>query len=191
MLSVPWNSLAQPINVRKMSLLPLPSMAVFCPLSKAPKEEYLNQLHSFLSNNETLKPLLAAAKDLEKTWSIFAKHRADIAEMDGGPKSIKALAHWVANGDPSLLLNDMSGILSLPLLTIIQIGQYFQFLQLRGISHSELLEHLKAGGTQGYCGGLFPAIAIACSSSEEEVVSNASTALRIALGVGAYAELGG
>ena len=35
-----------------------------------------------------------------------------------------------------------------------------------------------------------PAIAIACSATEEEVVANASKAMAIALGVGAYGELG-
>ncbi|KAL9127950.1 MAG: hypothetical protein Q9217_003263 [Psora testacea] len=46
------------------------------------------------------------------------------------------------------------------------------------------------GGVQGYCGGLMPAIAIACSASEAEVADNASKAMGIALGVGAYGELG-
>ena len=43
---------------------------------------------------------------------------------------------------------------------------------------------------QGYCGGLPPAIAIACSRDEEEVVKNAAITMRLALGIGAYGELG-
>lgn len=46
------------------------------------------------------------------------------------------------------------------------------------------------GGLQGYCGGLLPAMAIACSSTEDEVAENASIAARIALAIGAYGELG-
>ena len=174
-----------------MSFSPLPSLAIFCPQSKAPEEKFLSQLHSYLKNYDTLKPFLQAVMDLPRTWAMFADARTDIAEMERGPTSIQALSHWIACGDPSFLLNDTSGILSLPLLVIYQIGQYFQYLELRAISHSEVLGHLAAGGVHGYCGGFFPATAVACSSNEEEVVANASKALRIALGVGAFSELGG
>ena len=85
----------------------------------------------------------------------------------------------------------MSGILTLPMLVVIQICQYFQYLELHGISHAQFLAQLRAGGgVQGYCGGLLPAIAIACSRDEAEVVENAAKAARIALAIGAYGELG-
>ena len=85
----------------------------------------------------------------------------------------------------------MSGILSLPLLVIIQIGQYFQYLEVLGIKHAEFIAQLrKGGGLQGYCGGMAPAIAIACSKDEAEVVKNAAIVMRIALAIGAYGELG-
>lgn len=59
------------------------------------------------------------------------------------------------------------------------------------MSHSQFMVQLRAGGgIQGYCGGLLPAIAIACSQNEAEVVENASKAMRIALAIGAYGELG-
>ncbi|KAK0713556.1 putative polyketide synthase [Lasiosphaeria miniovina] len=86
----------------------------------------------------------------------------------------------------------MSGILALPLLTIIQVVQYFQYLGWRGIGHAQFLREIKAagGGAQGFCGGLLPAMAVAASRDEAEVVGNAARALRIALGIGAYGELG-
>lgn len=59
------------------------------------------------------------------------------------------------------------------------------------ISHSQFLAKLRAGGgLHGYCGGLLPAIAIACSKDEAAVVENAAIAMRIALAIGAYGELG-
>ena len=85
----------------------------------------------------------------------------------------------------------MSGILSLPLLTIIQVVQYFQFLEVKKLRHTDFIARLRdRGGVQGYCGGLMPAIAIACSANEAEVATNAAKAMAIALGVGAYGELG-
>jgi hypothetical protein len=84
----------------------------------------------------------------------------------------------------------LSGILALPILTIIQIVQYFQYLDLRAITHAQFLDEIHLAGAQGFCGGLLPALAIATSKNEEEVAQNAAKSLRIALGIGAYGELG-
>ena len=169
----------------------LPSMAVFSPQSKAPPREYLDGLRSYLCSKVELQPLVQAIEDLSKMWQVFADNNKDIANLKQGGRHTKALSDWIKYGDSSRVFNVMSGILSLPLLTIIQIGQYFQFLELKKISHQDFMARLRdRGGVQGYCGGLLPAIAIACSSNEAEVVKNASKAMRIALGIGAYGELG-
>ena len=169
----------------------LPSMAVFSPQSKAPQEAYLDELRSYLCGKVELRHLLESIEDLPNTWSIFAKHNPDIAALSQGLRYTQALADWVKNGNSSRIANVMSGILSLPLLTIIQVVQYFQFLEVKRLRHSDFIARLRdRGGVQGYCGGLMPAIAIACSASETEVAINASKAMYIALGVGAYGELG-
>ncbi|MCJ1359582.1 MAG: hypothetical protein MMC33_009584 [Icmadophila ericetorum] len=167
------------------------SVAVFCPQSKAPQESYLNQLHAFLSRTEHLKPFLQDIVNLKDFWSTFADERKDIAALSQGPRYMQYLSDWITTGKSSNIANHMSGIISLPLLVIIQIGQYFQYLEHHALRHSELLARLrKGGGIQGYCGGLPPAIAIACSKDEAEVAKNAGVAMRIALGIGAYGELG-
>lgn len=169
----------------------LPSMAVFSPQSKAPKEAYLDELRSYLCGKLELRPLLDAILDLPKTWSYFAEYNSDIAALNQGLRYTRALSDWIENGNSSNIANAMSGILSLPLLTIIQVVQYFQFLEVKRLRHSDLMERLRdRGGVQGYCGGLMPAIAIACSADEAEIATNASKAMNIALGVGAYGELG-
>ena len=71
------------------------------------------------------------------------------------------------------------------------MGQYFQYLDIHGVKHSDFLAHVRrGGGIQGYCGGLPPAIAIACSKDEAELVKNVAVTMRVVLGVGAYGELG-
>ena len=167
------------------------SVAIFCPQSKAPQEGYLDQLHSFLCQNRHLKPFLQDIIDLQNVWSIFASEREDIAALEQGPRYMQNLSEWIITGKSAVIANSMSGIISLPLLVIIQIGQYFQYLDLHGVRHADYLAQLrKGGGVQGYCGGLPPAIAIACSRDEEEVVKNAAITMRLALGIGAYGELG-
>jgi len=169
----------------------LPSMAVFSPQSKAPKEAYLDELRSYLCGKAELRPLLDAIIDLPNTWSYFADHNSDIAALNQGLRYTQALSKWIRDGNSSNIANAMSGILSLPLLTIIQVVQYFQFLEVKRLRHSDFMERLGGrGGVQGYCGGLMPAIAIAFSASEAEVTANASKAMKIALGIGAYGELG-
>lgn len=174
-----------------MSSYQPPSVAVFCPQSKAPEAKYLQGLHSYLTTNGYLKPFVRAIQGLEETWNIFANHREDIAALSQGPRYMKNLSHWIATGESTAVANAMSGILSLPLLTVIQICQYFQYLEMQQMSHQEFVDHLsRGGGIQGYCGGLLPAMAIACSKNEAEVVENAAKAMRVSLGIGAYGELG-
>jgi len=170
---------------------PMASVAVFCPQSKAPGENYLTQLHFFLRNNKYLEPFVQTLLDLKDVWTILANEREDISDLGQGPRYMHNFSEWITTGKSSQIANCMSGIISLPLLVVIQICQYFQYLELHGMSHSQFMAQLRAGGgIQGYCGGLPPAIAIAYSRNEAEVVENASTAVRIALAIGAYGELG-
>ncbi|MCJ1386179.1 hypothetical protein MMC17_009305 [Xylographa soralifera] len=170
---------------------PMVSVAVFCPQSKAPGEDYLTQLQCFLRSSKYLEPFVHNILHLKDIWTILANERPDIAKMGQGLRYIDGLCEWITTGKSSQIANRMSGILSLPLLVIIQTCQYFQYLELHGISHSQCVAQLRAGGgVQGYCGGLLPAMAIACSENECEVAENAAIAARIALAIGAYAELG-
>ena len=141
-------------------------MAVFSPQSKAPKESYLDELRSYLCGKAELRPLLDGIEQLPQIWSIFARNNSDIAALTQGARYTRALSGWITNGNSAGISNVMSGILSLPLLTIIQVVQYFQFLELKRLRHCDFMERLRdRGGIQGYCGGLMPAVAIACTLS--------------------------
>ncbi|PSN66430.1 ketoacyl-synt-domain-containing protein [Corynespora cassiicola Philippines] len=167
-----------------------PSVAVFCPQSKATSKEYLGELQRYMKQHEKLHRLGEEVKQLRTTWDIIAARREDIAALPQGPRYLKALHDWIDVGASEAVANAMSGILSLPLLLVIQTCQYFQYLQLAELTHEEFLAGLKVGGAQGYCGGLLPALAIACAKNEDEVITMASVAMRIALVLGSYGELG-
>ena len=179
------------MDLRGSSATQMPSVALFCPQSKAPEDGYLDQLHSFLTGHDYMEPFRREIINLKDFWPTLAHEREDIAALTQGPRYLQNLAEWITTGKSTLVSGVMSGILSLPLLVIIQISQYFEFLELQGIKHSEFVAQLrKGGGIQGYCGGLPPAIAVACSKDEKEVLENASVAMRISLAIGAYGELG-
>lgn len=167
------------------------SLAVFGPQSKSPGETYLCEVRSFLVGKKYIASLIEQILSLQDVWAILANERDDIAKLSQGPRYLRNLAEWISTGNSSKVSNCMSSIISLPLLTIIQICQYLQYLDLSGKCHSQFLQEVQAGGgIQGYCGGFLPAIAIACSKDEAEVVENTAIAMRVALAIGAYAELG-
>ncbi|KAL9104893.1 MAG: hypothetical protein Q9163_000210 [Psora crenata] len=155
------------------------------------QESYLNELYLFLRHNKYLEPFMQNLLDLKNVWAILANEREEIADLGQGQRYTQNLSEWIFTGISSEIANRMSGIISLPLLVIIQTCQYFQYLEIHGMSHSQLMTQLRAGGgIQGYRGGLLPAIAIAYSKTEVEVAENAAVAARTALAIGAYGELG-
>ncbi|KAI4253111.1 MAG: hypothetical protein LQ352_003890 [Teloschistes flavicans] len=169
----------------------LASVAVFNPQSKAPQAGYLDQLQAFFAGRDYFETFRKDIVDLKNVWNLLGEHRGDIAALPQGLRYTHALGDWITNGVSGPISNSMSGIITLPLLVIIQVGQYFQYLEIQGIKHSEFIASLrKGGGVQGYCGGLPPAIALACSKDEKEVLENAAVAMRLALAIGAYGELG-
>lgn len=77
------------------------------------------------------------------------------------------------------------------MLLVIHLAQYFMYLEQKKVTHSELMKSFQNGaGIQGYCGGMFAAVSIACAKDEEEIIFNACRAIRLAVGVGAAADTG-
>lgn len=166
------------------------SAIVFCPQNRPAKVEYLHQLRNELCTNPTLAPFKQAVLDLPQTWALYAQVNADIAALAQGQEHIRQLSEWIEDDIVEPLVETMSGILILPLLTIIHITQYVQYLQSLQMSHAEFLDDIRIGGAQGLCGGLLAAMAIAASRDESEMIKNACTSLRLALCIGACGELG-
>lgn len=167
-------------------------LAVFGPQTNAPQPEYLDRLRGYIHSNVHLQRLAREALCLCDTWDVLAKHREDIATLQGR-KHLDSLAAWLNHGPSTPVASEVSGILCMPLLVLIEISQYFQFLENTGSSHSDVLANLQQGkgaGVQGYCAGLLPAFAVATAKDEESVIVNAAKAMRLGLAIGAYAELG-
>nr|AOO87096.1 polyketide synthase [Alternaria alternantherae] len=168
-----------------------PSVAFFCPQSKAPTEAYLEQLQRYIVGTPLLQPFAEAITSLRDTWNILCKGHADIANLKSGERHIASLERWITNGIAGPVSSSKSGILALPLLVVIQICQYLQLLELYDLTHEQMLSNLRnGGGIQGYCGGLPTAFATSCAKDEEDLVHLATKALRLAFAVGVFGELG-
>lgn len=133
------------------------SAAFFCAQALAPDEEYLNDLHWFLSRHEHGKSLLREISNLKhnRIWSIFATASDDVASLNPGPEYIDILYNWAEKGISGSLSAARSGVVALPLLVIVQIGQYLRYLDYHRLTHQEFLANVRpSGGLQGFCGGL-------------------------------------
>ena len=169
-----------------------PSLLVFGAVSKAPKDDYLTRVRHFLSAHNDLTLFKQEIIELPKLWEMFTSHNKDLKVLDHGPSCLEALSDWVKVGTTHKLNEATFNILTLPLLTIIEVVQYFQFLQQSQLSHRDVLTHVGRGaGVQGYCAGLLTACAVAVSEDESELVNFACKCLRLAVGIGAYGDLGG
>lgn len=169
-----------------------PSLLVFGAVSKAPKDDYLTCVRLLLSAHNDLTLFKQEVLELPKLWEMYTTHNKDLKVLDHGPSCLEALSDWVKVGATHKLKEATFNILTLPLLTIIEVVQYFQFLQQSQLSHRDVLTHVGRGaGVQGYCAGLLTACAVAVSEDETELVKFACKCLRLAVGIGAYGDLGG
>lgn len=133
------------------------SGAFFCPQAYAPDEGYLNGLHSFLSQSKHGKSLLREISDLKDShiWSTFATASGDVASLSAGPEYIDLLYNWATKGTSGPLAAARSSVVALPLLVVLQVGQYLRYLDYHNLSHQTFLADVsQAGGVQGFCGGL-------------------------------------
>lgn len=167
------------------------SVAVFGPQSKTPTDAYLADLSEYIRSNDIFAPLEQAIEGLPETWNALLNFHEGFASLEDGPTCTQVMADWITGKRPMSWGDDVpSGTLALPMLTIIHLVQYFQYLEQRSMTHKELLKALKAGaGIQGYCGGMLSAISVACASSEEEIIANACKAIRVAVGIGAACDV--
>ncbi|KAF6842710.1 polyketide synthase [Colletotrichum musicola] len=165
------------------------SAAIFSPQSSPPPTTHLAYVRVRLREDPRLKSLRDAVVQLPETWQALASSGQGISLPDAAIRALHSFPRWIENGESDVLECDMSGIVTLPLLTIIHIVQYLCYLEATGLTHSEFLRSVELGGVQGYCIGLLSAVIVASSKNEQEVVQHAVTGICIALGIGAFGDL--
>lgn len=169
----------------------LPSLVVFGPQSKKPKVQTLERIRLFIHQEAALRPVVDAIRCLPKLWSFFSANDTRVMKLDPGIEGLQALSGWMATGETSFISNSTSAMVTLPLLAVIQTGQYFQLLRKQSINHEDLVQATERGaGIQGFCAGFLMAVAVSSSSSEANLVSRACNAIRLAVGIGIYSDLG-
>ena len=175
-----------------MAIQSPPYLLVFGSQTTWPSKEYLNQLRTFLLVDPRLSPFLSAIRQLPALWQTLVEFDARLERVPG-LRSLDALQRWIEKGETFAAVVESLNVLTTPFTIVVHLIQYLHYLSSNDAetTHETLLESTQFGGIQGCCTGLLSAIAVACSKCEEDVVKHATTALRLAMCIGAYVDLDG
>ena len=170
----------------------LVSAAFFCPRSRPPRIDYLTELRVFLERHPHGSLLLAHVSTLDETWPLFIDAHPDIRALPHAQRDLSRLVAWSKGGPVPPVCETSAGFVALPLLLVLQLGQYLRYLQVHSLSHQTFLRQVQAaGGIQGFCGGAAAALCVACAKDEAEVIANAAVLLRVVMGAGALMDAAG
>jgi hypothetical protein len=165
------------------------SAAFFCPQSRAPPASYLDALYHFLSHNALGSQFLHHISTLDDLWPILSQAREDIRDLPNARNYIGVLVDWAKGGPSTPISEASSGVIALPAVFIVQLGQYLRYLDYHNISHANFIAQLKdVGGVHGYCGGAAAALSVACAADETQLLDHAAVLLRLFLGIGCCIE---
>jgi hypothetical protein len=168
------------------------SAAFFCPRARRPRDDYVTELRSFLSRRTYGVSLLDHISELRDTWHIFAEARSDIRNLRHSQENLNLLVAWSKGGPVPPVCETTFGLVALPLLLVLQLGQYLRYLEVHNVSHESFVRQTQqAGGVHGFCGGAAAALCIACAEDEAQVIRNASVLLPVMMGVGAAMDAAG
>lgn len=168
------------------------SAAFFCPRARRPRDDYVADLRSYLAHTHYGTLLLEHVSKLQDSWPLFADSRPDFQSLPHAQKSVQSLVDWSKGGPTTPVCETGAGLIALPLLLVLQLGQYLRYLEVHNVSHEAFLCQVgRIGGIHGFCGGSAAALAVACAEDEAGVIQNAAVLLRVMLGVGAATDAAG
>ena len=98
---------------------------------------------------------------------------------------------WIDQGELCGSSMPLPNVILTPLTIIMQIVEYFCFLEKYSTTHSQVLKKLESAGVQGFCTGSLTAVALACSRHEDDVNAFGAVALHLAMFIGAIVDLDG
>ncbi|KAI1746716.1 hypothetical protein F4782DRAFT_544916 [Xylaria castorea] len=168
----------------------IPALVVFGSQHTDESDEDRQSLRALLLLTPRLQGLLAALDDLPQLWASLTQSHPEF-KTSLSRSGLESLSGWL-NGEN---LQHSEGISSNTFCTTMTVaGQlvlYSSFLDTSGVNqpHSRVLDRCKRAGIQGFCVGLISAMAVACSSSEEDLCRNITWAVRLAFCIGILVDL--
>lgn len=165
---------------------------VFGAQSELPSDEALEDLRQELITNTRLSALREAVADLPRFWGSLVRSDPILDQLPGA-EYLGLLSQWVREGGVFPGRQDnLPNHYIMPLTVLLQMSQYARYLSNFGEgAHEQVLTGVQTGGIQGFCVGFLSAAAVATSRTEADLGSAAAVGLRLAVCVGAYADVDG
>lgn len=169
-----------------------PALVVCGPQTSFPSTEYLSRIQQILLTDPRLNGFLDAINDLPKVWQNLVDHDPQLSKVPG-IECVAAISQLIEQGEIPRFSKKQLSVLLTPLTVVFQIVEYIHFLgsNADGITHSLILKSASSGGIQGFCTGILAASALAFSKDIEDINLWGPVALRLAVCIGAFADLAG
>jgi hypothetical protein len=169
-----------------------PTSIIFGSQTIWPSAAYLAHARTILLKEYHLLPLRNAIKELPTLWQTLVDTHPGLDNVPG-QQVLEKINKWIDQGELLAMPDPPINVLLTPLTVIIQMVQYFDFLNTNDykVTHAQILKSVQTAGIQGCCIGLLSAIVLSTSESEEEIGRLAAIALRLAVCIGAFVDLDG
>ncbi|KAJ5272904.1 hypothetical protein N7478_008029 [Penicillium angulare] len=158
------------------------------------KKSLQKSVNQFLTGHNA-KWILETVADLPVYWEALVKHIPEASGVIKGPEILRDLDSWLRNGiSPDDLIGqeeELPNILIGPLMVVIQLDQYWRYLEFR-LGHVEFKDPqaelvrqqqqtTRPIETLGFCAGLIAAVAAASSHDRSEFEKYGAVALRLGM----------
>ena len=158
------------------------SLLLFGPLSPQPNQAYLSDLQRCILDDLDLEFLNGVISELPSLWLALQKEFPELSIITGA-EQLEQLKRLLS----PMQLPDVWASSNLVLAPLTVISHIADFLRLRRTARNTIFPGID--NVQGFCVGFLVAAALASSWDEIEFRRSASTAIRLAVCVGAIIDL--
>jgi Starter unit:ACP transacylase in aflatoxin biosynthesis len=166
-----------------------PSLLLFGPQFPRLSQTYLSDLRAFIIGNPDLGFLVDTITELPSLWPTLQQAHPSLSRIPGEEK-LDQLSQYIKSGTlPNV--KSRSNILLAPLTVISQIVEFWRLGREteNAAFPASFQSNSKLGSVQGFCIGFLTSSAVACSQNRAQFQQFSSTALRLAVCVGAIVDL--
>ena len=162
------------------------TVLLFGPQALSFGEDSFLQIRSSILESDDFGWILDSIHDLPKWLKIFSKEHSKI-QTEPGLRLLEDLSVWLKDGGLPHRLSRLPNILLNPLVIILQLTQYFKYIQLAHDRPETDGLHVSGRDRQetvGFCTGFLSALAVSSSATKGDFQRFGAVALRIGMLIG-------
>ncbi|KAF7184594.1 hypothetical protein CNMCM7691_005778 [Aspergillus felis] len=162
-----------------------PRVPLFGPLAQGLDPETLLKTHKVLINLEyDFQWVFDVLEELPAYWDLLTKEVLSISHCCGASK-LRDLKGWFQTGNIPADSFPLPNILLVPCAIVMQLVEYEEFAKLANVETKYSKTSYGNADAFGLCTGLLSALAVAQSTTQEELHQYGAVAIRLAMVIGA------